>query len=180
MPIYGKTEIVLSDRAFIGIVLSSIEVYKKECLGALLGTKSQGRIIVEHAIPFQAVAKRTFSEVVPNLKKELKIKETIPKLVHLERLGDFHSHPQFKDKKGVAELSEVDKQSIEETEIEIVVAINTSKRSLDWKVSKGELSGSICDYNVRIAGFYKSKDGKIKKLDVVCPYAVGFDRALNC
>ncbi len=36
MPGYGNTQIVLSDKAFTGIVLSSIEVYKKECLGILL------------------------------------------------------------------------------------------------------------------------------------------------
>jgi hypothetical protein len=29
MPVYGKTQIILSEKAFIGIVLSSIEVYKK-------------------------------------------------------------------------------------------------------------------------------------------------------
>lgn len=180
VPFYGKTQIILSDRAFIGIVLSSIEVYKKECLGVLLGIQSRGRIIVEYAIPLQAVAKRTFSEVVPNWKKELKLKEAIPKLVHLDCVGDFHSHPQFGNKTGTAVLSEVDKQSMEDTAIEIVAAINTSKHRSSWKATNGELAGSICNYNIRLAGFYKkTKDGPIKQLDIICPYAVGCDNAFN-
>lgn len=178
MPVYGKTQIILSDKAFVGIVLSSIEVYKKECLGILLGIKSQGKIIVEYAVPFQAVAKRTYSEVWPHPKKMIKIEEAIPKLMHLEYLGDFHSHPQFGDKKGFAQLSETDKVSMEETNIEIVAAINTSKHRTGWRITNGELAGCVCDYNIRLAGFYKkNKGGLIKKLDIVCPYAVGCDSA---
>lgn len=180
MPGYGKTQIILSDKAFIGIVLSSIEVYKKECLGILLGIKSQGKIIVEYAVPFQAVAKRTYSEVWPHSKKKNKIEEAIPQLMHLEYVGDFHSHPQFGDKKGFAELSEVDKESMEDTAIEIVAAINTSKHRTSWKITNGELAGCICDYNIRLAGFYKKNNGgPIKQLDIVCPYAVGCDNAFN-
>ena len=47
------------------MVLSSVEVFKKECLGGLLGIRSLGRIVVECAIPFQS-AKRGFSEVKTN------------------------------------------------------------------------------------------------------------------
>lgn len=130
---YGKMDILLSNETFIGIVLSSIEVYKKQCLGALLGAKTQGQIVVEHAIPFQAIAKRTFSEVWPNLRKELKVNEAIPKLVHLQKLGYFHSHPQFGQKKGGTVLSEADEESMLETEIEIVVAINEGTRKDLWR-----------------------------------------------
>jgi hypothetical protein len=57
IPVYGKTEIVLTESAFIGIVLSSAEVYKKECLGLLLGVDSTGRIIVNHAVIFKRFPK---------------------------------------------------------------------------------------------------------------------------
>jgi len=175
---YGKMEILLTDKAFIGIVLSSVEVYKKECLGALLGTQTQGQIIVEHAIPFQTVAKRTFSEVRSNWRKELKVNEALPKLVHLQKLGYFHSHPQFGNNKGITGLSESDEKSMLETEIEIVVAINEAKQRSWWKESRNELAGSLSDYSIRLAGYYKhSKDGKISKHRIVCPYAVGFDQA---
>ncbi|MCW3995257.1 MAG: Mov34/MPN/PAD-1 family protein [Candidatus Bathyarchaeota archaeon] len=161
-------------------MLSSVEVYKKECLGLLLGIGSLARIIVNHAVPFQAVSERKFCSVKSNWKKEVALRETLPKLANLDYLGDFHSHPQFGNSKGTAQLSETDKQSIKETKIELVIAINTSKHRLKWSVSKGELFGSLCDYNIRIAGFYKSKNGEIKQLDIICPYAIGFDSALNC
>ena len=51
------------------------------------------------------------------MKKELKLKNAIPKLMHLEAIGDFHSHAQFGNKKGFAELSEQDRKSMDETEI---------------------------------------------------------------
>lgn len=171
---YGETQIFLSHEAFISIILSSVEVYKRECLGALLGMQTQGRIIVEHAIPFQAVKKRTFSEVESNWRKELKVNEVIPKLIHLQKLGYFHSHPQFGDKRGEAGLSPADKKSMQETEIEIVVAINDSGKSLAWAPSRNGLVGTLGQYHIRIAGFYKKKSGKIKSFKILCPYAVGF------
>jgi hypothetical protein len=79
---------------------------------------------------------------------------------------------------GVAEMRENDKQSMEETKIELVAAINTSKHRLKWTVNK-VYSGSLCDYNIKIADFYKNKNEEIRQLDNVCPYAVSFDTALN-
>ncbi|MDH5691367.1 MAG: Mov34/MPN/PAD-1 family protein [Candidatus Bathyarchaeota archaeon] len=172
-------EILLSDKAFIGIVLSSVEVYKKECLGALVGVQTLEQIIVEHAIPFQAVAKRTFTEVKPNWRKELKVNELIPQLMHLQKLGYFHSHPQFGDHRGETSLSKYDKESMQETEIEIVVAINEAKRSSWWTESGKELSGTLEGHNIRIAGFYREENGRIKKCKIVCSYAVGFDYAFR-
>ncbi len=172
---YGPMEIVLSDRAFVGIVLSSVEVFKRECLGALFGVQSRGQIFVELAIPFQS-AERTFSEVRPNLKREKKINEMIPKLIAIEKIGYFHSHPQFGDVKGITALSYTDKSSMIETEIEIVVAINKSARNVWWRESNKELIGGLGGFSIKLAGYYREKD-TIHKHRIVCPYAVGFDQA---
>jgi hypothetical protein len=171
---YGETKIFLSDRAFMSIILSSVEVYKKECHGTLLGIQTTGLIIVEYAIPFQA-AERKYAEVTPNWRRELKVNEIIPKLAHLQKLGYFHSHPKFGEHRGFAKLSESDKQYMQETEIEIVVAINDAKKSLKWTESKNGLVGTLGKYHIRIAGFYKKKDGEIKNYRIMCPYVVGFD-----
>jgi hypothetical protein len=48
--------------------------------------------------------------------------------MHLQKLGYFHSHPQFGDKRGTPELSEQDKNYMQEGEIEIIVAINDAKK----------------------------------------------------
>jgi len=171
---FKETEIFLSDKAFMGIILSSVEVYKLECHGALLGFQTHGRIIVEYAIPFQS-AKRKFAQVEPNWRKELKVIEILPKLIHLQKLGYFHSHPQFGDQRGLPELSEADKNYIREKEIEILVAINDAKKTSPWTESKNKLSGTLGKYHISIAGFYKRKDGKIIQCKVLCPYAIGFD-----
>jgi hypothetical protein len=173
----GITEIFLSDKAFMSIILSSVEVYKNECHGALLGFQTRDRIIVEYAIPFQS-AKRKFAEVMPNWRRELKVIEILPRLIHLQKLGYFHSHPQFGKKRGLAELSEQDKDYMHEGEIEIVVAINDAKKTSRWTESKNRLSGTLGKYNITIAGFCK-KDSEIIQYRVLCPYAIGFDYAFE-
>ncbi len=158
----------------MGVILSSVEVYKKECHGALLGMQTRGLIAVEYAIPFQA-AERKYAEVTPNWRRELRVNEVIPKLVHLQKLGYFHSHPRFGDSRGAAELSEFDKDYMQETEIEVVVAINDSKKSAKWKESRKGLVGTLGKYHIRVAGFYKKKGGEIRNYRIMCPYAIGFD-----
>lgn len=172
---FGETEIFLSDKAFMSIILSSVEVYKNECHGALLGFQTHGRIIVEYAIPFQS-AKRKFAEVTPNWRRELKVIEVLPRLIHMQKLGYFHSHPQFGSKRGLAELSETDKDFMEAAEIEVVAAINDAKKTSPWKETKTKLSGTLGKYHIAIAGFYKrKKDNRITQCRVLCPYAIGFD-----
>ena len=41
--------VYLSENAFVDLLLSSAEVYKKECFGFLPGYKLEDRFIVEHA-----------------------------------------------------------------------------------------------------------------------------------
>ncbi|MBX5321672.1 MAG: hypothetical protein QHH12_07550 [Candidatus Bathyarchaeota archaeon] len=172
---FGATEIFLSDKAFLSIILSSVEVYKNESHGALLGFKTPRRIIVEYAIPFQS-ARRKFTEVMPNWRRELKVIEVLPRLIHLQKLGYYHSHPQFGKKRGTPELSKTDREYMQPGEIEIVVAINDSKRSSPWKESKNKLSGTLGKYHITIAGFYKRKrNDEITQYRVLCPYAIGFD-----
>ena len=86
-------------------------VYRKECHGVLLDFRTRGRIVVEYAIPFQS-AKRRHTEVVSNWRREVKVIEVLPKLIHLQKLGYFHSHPQWGGVRGVAKLSAADKDAM--------------------------------------------------------------------
>ena len=162
----------------MSILFSSIEVYKLECHGTLLGMKTRGRIIVEFAIPFQA-AERKFSEVTPNWRRELKVTEILPDIIHLEKVGYFHSHPQFGSTRGKPELSDLDKEYMALGNVELVVAINDQKKSVLWSETKKGLSGTLGKYHVVIGGFYKRKDKIIVKNRILCPYATGFDLALG-
>jgi proteasome lid subunit RPN8/RPN11 len=175
----GRMEIFLSDKAFLSIILSCVEVYHNECLGVLLGYKTRNRVFVEYAIPFQS-AKRSTEEVIPNWRREAKVIEILPKMIHLEKLGYYHSHPQDPKNrriKGIAELSQADKESMEVEEVELIVAVNDALKKSAWdKTARGGLSGTIGNYRFKIAGFYKrSSDNEIRRYRVLCPYAVGFD-----
>ena len=121
-----------------------------------MGFRTRGRIIVEHAVPFQA-AERKFAEVTPNWRKELRVINMLPKLVNLQKVGYFHSHPQFGKYRGLPGLSELDENFMQEGEVEIVVAINNARKAQRWQETKKGLSGTLGEYHIIIAGFYKRK-----------------------
>ena len=173
-------DVLLLDKAFIGMVLSAIEVYKNECLGALLGYNLKNRIVVEYAIPYQT-AKRKPTEAEPNWNREIRVHEILPNLLHLKHVGYFHSHTQWGEIKASTELSIKDVKSIIPGQIEIVVAINDAKRRIPWSSkSSGELYGTLGKYGIYMACHYKTaKSQKIKKYPLLCPYALGFDETFK-
>jgi proteasome lid subunit RPN8/RPN11 len=167
-------DIFISDKAFMSLILSAIEVYKNECMGALLGYNISNRIVVEYAIPYQT-AKRKPSEVEPNWKRESQVQKILPKISQLKQVGYFHSHPQWGKNKGTTEPSRVDTKGMIPTQIEIIIAINDSKKRVQWNESGKELYGSIGNYHIRLACYYKKKNGQIKQYKILCPYVLGFD-----
>lgn len=168
-------DIFLSDKAFIGIVLSGIEVYKDECLGALLGYNLRNRIVVEYAIPYQT-AKRKPTEAEPNWKRETRVQEILPQLLQLQHVGYFHSHTQRGEQKSASGLSDQDIEGMIPEQIEIVAAINNAKRRVDWSTTRNDLYGTIGDFHIKMAAYYKrKKDQKIMHYPILCPYVLGFD-----
>ena len=106
--------------------------------------------------------------------------KVLPELIQLEKLGYYHSHPQWGNHRGVAKLSIVDKESMIKGEMELVVSINDSKRSSWWRESGKRLTGTIGNYRIKLAGYYlRSSDRRIMRYRLVCPYAVGFDTAFS-
>ena len=170
-------DVLLSDKAFIGIVLSAIEAFKKECTGALLGYNLRdNRIVVEYSFPYQ-LAERSYSQVIILTKRESRVKEILPKITQLNYVGEYHSHTQRGGKKATAKLSDEDEEAIEKCMIEIVVAVNEAKRKTVWSQDrKGMmLLGTIGDYHLTLACYYKKKDGTIIQCPLLCPYILGFD-----
>ena len=96
-------------------------------------------------------------EVTPNWRRELKVTEILPDIIHLEKVGYFHSHPQFGNTRGKPELSGLDEEYMDPGNIELVVAINDQKKSALWSETKKGLSGTLGKYHVVISGFYKRK-----------------------
>lgn len=166
--------VFLTDKAFMGLVLSTIEVYRNECLGSLLGYNLRNRIVVDYVLPYQT-AKRKFTEVEPNWKRESRVQEILPQLLHMKHVGYFHSHTQLGGSRASAGLSEEDVASIIPTQIEIIVAINDSKKKVQWYSTAKELCGTIGSYHLRIGCHYKTKNKTIKHYPLQCPYVLGFD-----
>lgn len=170
-----QTRVYLSDKAFIGMVISAIEAFRKETLGAVFGFRTlNNEIIVEYAIPYQS-AERKYVEVTANWRRESKILEILPKITHLDHVGYFHSHTEYRKIKPSVSLSEGDQESMYEGHIEFIIAIWKKRKSVEvgYDYTGKELSISIGNYNLKLATYFKNETGKILKCKIVCPYAAG-------
>jgi proteasome lid subunit RPN8/RPN11 len=171
-------EVFLTENAFLGLLVSTIEVYRRECFGILLGHTSPERVTVEYVVPYQT-ARRKFQEVHMDWKRSDRIEEAVRTVSRWECVGDYHSHPMYGDARGTTKLSKTDRGSFPANNLSLVVAINDCARSHRWCYVKGEtLSGSINGYSLRIGAYYK--DGEvINRAPLVCPHAIGFSPKLN-
>lgn len=166
-------EVYLSENAFIGLLVSTIEVYRRECFGILLGHSTPDRVFVEFAVPYQT-ANRKYREVHIDWKRSQRVEDAVRSTTRWECVGDFHSHSKFGPSRATTQLSKEDKQHFTDGTVGIVVAVNDILKPRPWGYVKGgTLSGSVNGYSIRIAAYYKAND-HIEKAQIVSPYAIGF------
>lgn len=166
-------EIYLSENALIGLLVSTIEVYRRECFGILLGHSTPERVVVDFVVPYQT-ARRKFQEVYIDWQRSKRVEEAVRATSRWECVGDYHSHPMYGDKRATTALSKVDRQFFKDGSVSIVVAINDLNRSQRWcYVKGGTISGSINGYSIRIGGYHKAGEAVVRA-PVLCPYAMGF------
>ncbi len=166
-------EVYLSENAFIGLLVSALEVYRRECFGILLGHSTPDRVFVEFAVPYQS-ANRKYREVHIDWKRSQRVEEAVRSTTRWECIGDYHSHSKFGLRRATTQLSNEDKQHFSEGTVGVVVAVNDIRKPRPWSYVKGgTLSGSVNGYSIRIAAYYKSND-HIARAHVVSPYAIGF------
>lgn len=166
--------VYLSENAFIDLLLSSAEVYKKECLGFLLGYRLEDRFIVENAFSVQT-ANRRHRGVVYNRKNHKKIEPILARFNKLQKIGDFHSHTQFGPTKGLASPSDEDIRSMVHDNIYLIVAINNNEKTMPWGENRdGTISGSVSDFFFKISAYYLNGDASAKRAIVHCPFPPGF------
>jgi hypothetical protein len=142
-------EVYISSNAFWALLISAIEVYKRECFGLLIGYRDSGNIyIVEHAISYQT-ANRRHTSVEKNGRASKRMEKFLANLPHLSLVGDFHSHTGWGDLK---------------------------RRAGAWQYNgDGTLSGTVDDYHFRIGGYYLDASSRPKRANIFCPYAIGFN-----
>lgn len=166
--------VYISENAFIDLLLSSAEVFKKECLGFLLGYKLEDRFIIEHAFSVQT-ANRKHRGVIYNRKNHKKIEPIIARFNKLQRIGDFHSHTQFGSTKGLPIPSEVDIKSMSPGHIYLIIAINNNEKTLQWGENRdGTISGSVSDFFFKISAHYLNGENAVKRAKIHCPFPPGF------
>jgi proteasome lid subunit RPN8/RPN11 len=169
-------EAYISSNAFWALLISAIEVYKKECFGLLLGYRDSGNIyIVEHAVSYQT-ANRSHSSVEKNGRASKRMEKFLANLPHLSLVGDFHSHTGWGDLKGVGNLSSQDLVDMVQNTLYLIIVANDKRRTSAWQYNgDGTLSGTVDDYHFRIGGYYLDNYSRPKRANIFCPYAIGFN-----
>ena len=183
--------IQLSHAAFLSVTLSSIEAYKKECYGLLMGYRTDTSWIVEYAVPYQT-ADRGHKTVTPHSVRDRRVRNCLPQLCAYEPLGTFHSHPAWGNCRALAKPSIYDVQSLAPGDIEIIVAVNDAKPRAKINAARfrqtdrgRKLSGTVCDFALTLVAFYKppmleiGAAPRVRCIPLRCPYAIGFDPEIN-
>ncbi len=163
-----------NENVFMGLVLSAVEVYKKECFGLLLGYRIAGKFIVEHAIPYQSV-KRGHSWTELRSDKWKVITEILKHFPKLDVIGDFHSHTMYRDARANVSLSGDDIKYMGKDELQIVIAVNEFKRPKPRRVRFDHtVSGVLDRYQFKIAAYYfddHARNGNRPKLaEILGPF----------
>jgi len=169
-------EVYISANAFWALLISAIEVYKKECFGILLGYRDSSNIfIIEHAISYQT-AYRKHTSVEKNGRASKRIQKFLGNLPQLSLIGDFHSHTGWGDLKGVGILSTQDLVDMTPDHLSVIIVANDKRRTAGWQYNgDGSLSGTVDDYHFRIGAYYLDDFSRAKRASIFCPYAIGFN-----
>jgi proteasome lid subunit RPN8/RPN11 len=169
-------EVYISSNAFWALLISAVEVYKRECFGILLGYRDSSNIyIVEHAMSYQTATRRHTS-VERNGRASRRMHKFLMNLPHLSVIGDFHSHTGWGDLKGVGVPSSQDIYDMISGNLYIIIVANDRRRHSAWQYNgDGTLSGTLDDYHFRVGAYYLDELQKPKRAGIFCPYAIGFN-----
>jgi hypothetical protein len=169
----------LSFPAFLTIVSSSVEVFRKETIGYLVGVKAEDKFMVEYAIPYQT-ADSGYVHATVDMDRVGRINEILSKVSQgqgLEFVGDFHSHTAFGKSPATVVPSNTDLMSTIPGELNIICAVNMKKRAVRWyENDRGILTGTIGEYRIKIGGYYVEQatiGRQYERIMIKCPAVTG-------
>jgi len=166
-------KVYLSENAFMGLLLSSAEVYKKESLGYLLGYRLDDRFIVEYAFGLQT-ALRKRRGVIFRKEDHKKIAPILSRFIKLRIIGDFHSHTPYGESKGLPIPSPEDIAGMEHENLYIIIAIDKPGITKPWRENKdGSISGSMGDFFFKISAYFYPVEAVPLKAHIYCPFPPG-------
>ena len=169
----------LSLPSLLTIVSSSVEVFRKETIGYLVGFKGERKYMVEYAIPFQT-AESSATHATINEDRVARVNEILSLLSEgLEYIGDFHSHTVYGNSPGTVIPSDADLLSTVPGELNLICAVNFKKRAVDWhETRRGILAGTVGKYRIEIGGYYIDEPciGRhYERVDVKCTSITGLN-----
>ena len=169
----------ISQNAFWGLLISAVEVYKRECFGLLIGYRdrkgAQDMYIVEHALPFQT-AGRKHKGVVSNPRAHRRIERFLRTIPQLSVIGDFHSHTMWGYNRAASVPSDTDLEGMTPENVYIIVSVNDRLREVAWSYNDDQsLSGTTDDHYFRLTAYTVTAAGEPRRTAILCPYAIGFD-----
>jgi proteasome lid subunit RPN8/RPN11 len=164
-------QVFVSESAFWGLLVSAIEVYKKESYGLLLGHRDGQNFFVAHAVACQS-AERHATWVKAREKSYARVINFFQQLPTLSLIGDFHSHPEHE----IAQSSE-DVASMARGRVYVTVEIRDKAKDKYWSYNEdGTISGTTDAWFIKIAAYaLDPKTRKPRLADVLCPFAIGFN-----
>jgi proteasome lid subunit RPN8/RPN11 len=174
---HKRIEAYLSLPAFLTIVTSSVEVFRRETIGYLIGFKGESKFMVEYAIPYQT-AESTPTHATLDENRVARVNEILAKLSQgLEYVGDFHSHTVYGDLPGTVLPSGTDLMSAIPGELGIICSVNFRKKSANWRENRrGILTGTVGEYRIEIGGYHfdKAHIGRnYQRVRIKCPSVTG-------
>jgi|SRR3989344_3382146 len=173
----SSRRIYLSKQAFVDLVVSAIEVYKKEAFGLLVGRHEKNRSFVTDIIPYQS-AQRSYEWVNMTSQRINRINFAMKHLTHEQVIGDFHSHPQGPDKLSATDVSDLFHGK---TVLTLLMSLYKKKSCEKWTNGDDDLalSGSIGGrYFVRMIPYeVDHKRGILRRIKISCPYVRQLNRA---
>jgi len=169
-------KVFLSEDAFMDLLLSSAEVFKKESLGYLLGYRLEDRFIIEHAFSLQT-ARRKRRGVIFHHRDHKKIEPILAKFEKLQIVGDFHSHTPYGEEKGMPVPSPEDMEGMETENLYLIIAINDLLHSRTWKENRdGSISGSVGDFFFKISAYFCPDVKSVPlRARIYCPFPPGLN-----
>jgi len=163
--------------AFLAMISSAVETFRKETIGYLIGLKGENKFRVEYAIPY-LTAESGFAHTTLDMKRAQRINDILKKFSEgLEFIGDYHSHTLFGENTATVKPSPSDLVTTSIGELNLICAINLKKHAVSWRENQhGNLVGSVGEYHIEIGGYYVDKPGfgrAYQRVKIKCPAITG-------
>lgn len=176
----GRGRVVLDAGAFVALILSSIETYRSECYGLLLGRRQNGTIHVQGALPYQTARRHARGVHFPERRRNA-IQRVLDEMAQPEFLGEFHSHVDVGGGAVCEALSRNDMRGVQAREIQVLIAVRRARTAVAWRHNRdGSLSGAMGPYFVKLRAFHTvttPRGGTAPRVAILrCRYALAAAR----